>query len=196
MSCSTCGFTYNCICSYQPKLSSDIEFALLYHQNEQARLTNTGKLIINSLPNTAHQYLWQRKEPPIKLIEKINQSETEAWLLFPSINSITDTQYLQSRHSNKKQLFILLDATWQEARKIVNKSTWLQSIPTLSLNINQTSHYSLRRNQNKGSLCTCEAGIEVLKMANEPYNAKQLNHYFEQFQRVFQSEKSGHSYNK
>lgn len=193
MSCSICGFTYNCICSHQPSLTSHIEFALLYHENEQKKLTNTGKLITNSLPN-ARAYLWQRRELPTALLEKIARDDTETWLLFPSTENTLSTEYANAKTSSKKQLFILLDATWQEAKKMVNRSPWLQELPCLYLENVDTSSYHLRRNQSEGNLCTCEAGMEILKMVKEPENAQALNLYYERFLTVFQAERSGHLY--
>ena len=193
-SCPTCGFVYNCICGYQPSLDSQAEFALLYHENELNKLTNTGKLLLNSLPK-AKSYLWQRKTEPTELINKINQEEIEAWLLFPSDAPTLSSDYPQYRDPNKKQLFILLDATWQEAKKMVNKSPWLNALPCLELTPNEASRYHLRRNQSQGNLCTCEAGIAVLEMVKEPENAQAISCYYDQFLAVFQAERSGHRLN-
>lgn len=193
-SCPTCGFVHNCICGYQPSLDSQVEFALLYHENELNKLTNTGKLLLNSLPK-AKSYLWQRKVEPTELINKINQEEVEAWLLFPSDAPTLSSDYPQRKNSNKKQLFILLDATWQETKKMVNKSPWLKTLPCLELTPNEASRYHLRRNQSQGNLCTCEAGIEVLEMVKEPANAHALSCYYDQFLAVYQAERSGHRLN-
>lgn len=191
--CTTCGFIHNCICEHQPHLQSRVEFALLYHENELSKLTNTGRLILNSLPK-AQSYLWQRKVPPKALIDKINQENTETWLLFPSHSPTLSSKYCEYKNPNKKQLFILLDATWQEAKKMVNKSSWLKDLPCLEIQATGDSCYHLRRNQSQGNLCTCEAGIEVLDMVKEPENAQALFHYYEQFLTVFQAERSGHEY--
>lgn len=192
-SCSTCGFVHNCICEHQPHLDSHIEFALLYHENELDKLTNTGRLLLNSLPK-AKSYLWQRKVPPEDLINHINQEDTETWLLFPSDSPTLSSEYLERKAPNKKQLFILLDATWQEAKKMVNKSPWLKELPCLELIPTAASRYHLRRNQSQGNLCTCEAGIEVLEMTKEPGNAQALSEYYDHFLTVFQAERSGHAY--
>ena len=194
-SCFTCGFTHNCICDHQPTLHSQVEFALLYHENELNKLTNTGKLLLNSLPNSQH-YVWQRKEQPEALINKIIQEDTETWLLFPSNSPTLSSEYEVHRDSSKKQLFILLDATWQEAKKMVNKSPWLKALPCLEIQASTDSCYHLRRNQSQGNLCTCEAGIEVLEMVKEPENAQALSYYYDHFLTVFQAERSGHSYLK
>ncbi len=192
--CSVCGFIHNCICDHQPNIESQVEFALLYHKNELDKLTNTGRLLLNGLPK-AKSYLWQRKVQPEALINKIHQEDIEAWLLFPSDAPTLSSEYLTSRDPSKKQLFILLDATWQEAKKMVNKSPWLKALPCLELSPSEISRYHLRRNQSQGNLCTCEAGIEVLEMVKEPENAQALFKYYDQFLTVFQAERSGHSYN-
>lgn len=77
---------------------------------------------------------------------------------------------------------------------MVNRSPWLQELPCLYLENVDTSSYHLRRNQSEGNLCTCEAGMEILKMVKEPENAQALNLYYERFLTVFQAERSGHLY--
>ncbi|PQJ83257.1 tRNA-uridine aminocarboxypropyltransferase [Aliivibrio sifiae] len=191
--CSRCGFIHNCICDHQPTLNSQVEFALLYHENEMNKLTNTGRLLLNSLPN-AKSYLWKRKEHPETLIKKINQEDTETWLLFPNEVSTLSGDYPIRHSSNKKQLFIFLDATWQEAKKMVNKTPWLKHLPCLEIQATTTSCYHLRRNQSEGNLCTCEAGIEILDMVKEPEHAQAIAHYYERFLTVFQAERSGHQF--
>lgn len=193
MTCSTCGFTHNCTCPHQPMIHSQAEFVLLYHENERHKLTNTGRLLRNSLPSTT-EYTWHRKEQPEALINQIKAHDTQAWLLFPSENPIPSSDFSTHAKPHKKQLFILLDATWQEAKKMVNKSPWLQTLPCLMLETNGSSRYHLRRNQNQGNLCTCEAGIEVFRMLKEPENAQALSDYYDHFLRVFQAERSGHTY--
>lgn len=59
--------------------------------------------------------------------------------------------------------YIVIDGTWQEAQKIYNKSPYLKSLPTLKIETDQKSVYTLRRNQKQNALCTAEIVIEVLK---------------------------------
>lgn len=190
MSCPRCGFVHNCICDAEPQLSCDAHFILLTHPKELGKDTNTGELMLRTLPN-CQRYTWDRVNPPATLLEQLSSPRYQPWLLFPSDEQHPATQYQPA--DGKQPLFILLDATWQEARKMVRKSTWLAQLPRLSLTPVSTSAYQLRRNQQAGNLCTCEAGIALLELLGESAQATQLNLYFQEFISTFHADKSGHA---
>lgn len=193
VACQRCGFTHQCICAQIPALESKVNIALLTHENELKRDTNTGKLLLQTLPNS-QSYVWQRKSAPADLMAMINDDTVQALLLFPSEQSV-DVSEINEVYpvANKKRLFIVLDGTWQEAKKMMNKSLWLQSIPQVHLTPNLDSAYTLRRNQDAGHLCTCEVGSLLLNQLGEIAQAQQLNHYFHHYLKVFQADKSGHT---
>jgi DTW domain-containing protein YfiP len=78
-------------------------------------------------------------------------------------------------------LFILLDGTWDEARKMFRKSPYLQNFPVLSFQPEQLSRYKLRRTQSEAHLCTAEVGAMCLALANNMQAAEALNAYIEVF---------------
>ncbi|WP_157618876.1 DTW domain-containing protein, partial [Vibrio sp. HI00D65] len=73
---------------------------------------------------------------------------------------------------------------WQEAKKMLNKSPWLQTIPQVHLDVTSESSYTLRRNQDSGHLCTCEVGIELLKTLDETQSAEQIENYYQHYLKV------------
>ncbi|KMV28955.1 tRNA-uridine aminocarboxypropyltransferase [Photobacterium swingsii] len=198
MSCPRCGFTHNCICSHEPKLTSAAHFVLLTHPNECRKATNTGELMMRTLPH-CERVIWDRVNSPTALIEKLEDPAYQAWLLFPADDTHPATPFVAHSSSSTSiitttPLFVLLDATWQEARKMVRKSPWLANLPRLSLTPTALSQYQLRRNQQAGNLCTCETGIALLSLLNEPQQAEQLQCYFTAFSDVFHADRSGHSH--
>ena len=191
--CQRCGFIHQCICQHIPTLESSVTIALLTHENELRRDTNTGKLLQQTLPNCC-SYIWQRKEAPADLMVLLNDDEIQAMLLFPSEQSIDVTEITANHDAAAKRvLFIILDGTWQEAKKMMNKSPWLQTIPQVHLTPDLDSAYTLRRNQDAGHLCTCEVGSLLLSQLGETEQAQQLNQYFHHYLKVFQADKSGHA---
>ena len=193
VACQRCGFTHQCICSLIPTLESSVNIALLTHENELQRDTNTGKLLQQTLSN-CRSYVWQRKSAPTDLMAMINDDAIQALLLFPSEQSIEVSEVTKDYPvESRKLLFIVLDATWQEAKKMMNKSPWLKDIPQVHLTPNLDSAYTLRRNQDSGHLCTCEVGSLLLSQLGETEQAQQLNQYFHHYLKVFQADKSGHA---
>ncbi|MBR9789672.1 MAG: DTW domain-containing protein [Vibrionaceae bacterium] len=191
--CPVCGFQFNCICSLLPKLSSEHSLMLLMHPNELLRDTNTGKLLQQCKLNV-EQAIWDRKQPPSELLARLKDSSLYPVLLFPHEDALTLDQVAeQSQQQSRKPLFIILDATWQEARKMINKSRWLEGIPLMGLTTQGDSHYQLRRNQQQGNLCTFEVASQLLGQLGEEENQQQMQSFFAQYLMAFQAEKSGHT---
>lgn len=191
--CEKCGLSLlNCICNDIPKLNSQIEFCLLTHERELKRPTNTGRLIKMVMPDNTTIYEWKRKELPVELIKKIESEEYEAILVFPMESKGNKINTKSTRDSKKKILFILIDGTWQEARKIVKKSPYLLELGIFEFNPIVKSKFVLRRNIDDSHLCTVETAIELLKKVKEMENADILDKYFDRFINSYLADKSGH----
>ncbi|MCZ0742976.1 DTW domain-containing protein [Vibrio diabolicus] len=191
--CPNCGFQFNCMCSLVPKLTSEHNILLLMHPNELTRDTNTGQLLEQCQLNI-ERVTWDRKQPPVELLARLADPSLYPVLLFPSEESVTlEHVALQSQQQTKTPLFIILDATWQEARKMINKSRWLESIPTMALSTSADSQYQLRRNQQQGNLCTFEVAAHLLGQLGEQNNQQKMLTFFAHYLALFQAEKSGHA---
>ncbi|HBC3525720.1 TPA: DTW domain-containing protein [Vibrio alginolyticus] len=191
--CPTCGFQFNCMCSLMPKLTSEHNILLLMHPNELKRDTNTGQLLEQCQLNI-ERVIWDRKQPPAELLTLLADPSRYPVLLFPCEETITlEDVVLQSQQQTKTPLFIILDATWQEARKMINKSRWLEGIPTMGLSASADSQYQLRRNQQQGNLCTFEVAAHLLGQLGEQNNQQQMQRFFAHYLALFQAEKSGHA---
>jgi hypothetical protein len=83
--------------------------------------------------------------------------------------------------TKKRPLFILLDATWPEARKIFKKSPYLERFPVLSLLPEQLSRYRLRRSRRDEHLCTSEVAGLCLQLAGDVFAAQTLEAYLDVF---------------
>ncbi|MDV7106064.1 DTW domain-containing protein [Vibrio sp. TH_r3] len=188
--CPKCGFHFNCICQYSPNLISTSQFVLLLHPNEHYRLTNTGKLVQQSL-SSCLSFTWDRVNPPQALLKLIADKQYNTVLLFPNNESQPISQET-IHHSGKASLFIILDSTWQEAKKMVRKSPWLQSLVTTHLLPVNNSAYTLRRNQQDGNLCTCETVTELLHLLGESDNAKKLDDFFHLYLNTYKADKNKH----
>ena len=82
---------------------------------------------------------------------------------------------------NKRPLFVLLDATWPEARKMFRKSPYLDKLPVLSLQPEQLSRYRLRRSTRDDHFCTSEVAALCLKLAGDTHAAQTLDAYLDVF---------------
>jgi DTW domain-containing protein YfiP len=157
---------------------------LLTHERELHRATNTGTLAMECSNDIVERILWARKKPDKNLIRLIENNEAillysteESSLIVPSMMPLTLPSVTIEEYEN----IIIIDSTWQEAKKIFNQSTYLKKAPKFTLKTTSDSIYKLRANQPKGGLCTIECIIEVLIMKGESKVASELSLKFFQF---------------
>lgn len=188
MTCPKCGMRHQCVCAMMTPLDNHFDLLLIQHPNELARATNSAKLLQWQLTRCA-SFTWDRRTPPVELLEAINNHANPV-LLFPTPNSqpVSSPSLTQS-----DTLYIVLDATWQEAGKMWRQSPWLQALPTFHLELEHSSEFTLRRNQKPNSVCTCEIGIELLKLHNQTEQAHALSHSMKYYFAAYQADRSGHA---
>lgn len=190
--CDKCGLEKNnCICSCYIDIKSKAEFWILTHENEFSRSTNTGRLIEYAV-GTTKIFKWSRTNLPLELIKLINSNLYDIYLIMAADRETEKTRIKKYSVSNKSTVFLILDGTWKEARKILRKSDYLNNLKILSLDIKEKSIYDLRRNSDSNHLCTVEVAIELFKIINEYKNSEELNEYFNIFMEKYKSIKFNH----
>jgi DTW domain-containing protein len=169
-------------------MASDMKFTLLTHFNELEKRSNTGRLVVEVLGSAAEQIRWDRMNPPAGLVEEIEAGGGVA-LIYPGAADETDVDL-----TGIKQ-FIIIDGTWQEARKIHQRSPYLQKVRRICLKPDGKSRYNLRKNQKKSCLCTAECVIEILRSTGNIAEAERLQDSFLAFIRpldAMRGEVQGH----
>ena len=112
----------------------------------------------------------------------LSDPQWQPYLVFPGEyvepERVTHTVEIDS---SKRPLFILLDATWTEARKIFRKSPYFDALPVLSLLPERLSRYRLRRSTRSEHLCTAEVASLCLELAGDTEASSALDAYFDVF---------------
>jgi len=171
----------HCVCSLRTVVSTRAGMCLLMADIEPLKPSNTGWLIADVVPDT-FAFGWARTEVAPELLTLLSDPQWQPYVVFPA-EFADDARVVHdvTHDTNKRPLFILLDGTWDEARKMFRKSPYLQNFPVLSLQPEQLSRYKLRRAQSEAHLCTAEVGALCLDLANDSQAAAALNAYFEVF---------------
>lgn len=170
-----------CVCAWQPRISSQAGVCLLMHDTEPLKPSNTGWLIADIIPDT-WAFGWQRTETDPQLLALLQDPRWQPLVVFPGEYAAPERVISHvSLPSGKRPLFILLDATWTEARKIFRKSPYLDGFPVLSIQPEQLSRYRLRRSTREEHLCTAEVAALCLELAQEPETAHALNLWLDAF---------------
>ena len=203
--CSRCRLrTDVCVCGAAPKLTASIRVLLLTHEREPEKTTNTGRLMVHTLSH-CDLHIWQRKVSGHWLKAEAERLNLQPVLLFPEITDPETTHLDASVYSKNSRIldfstlasiaspwFIIIDATWQQAGKIVRQTPELQALPRLPLEIDEQSRYLLRKNQQLGQVSTVETGIFLLKKLGYREEAECLNDYFQRFLQHYEAHRSGH----
>jgi DTW domain-containing protein YfiP len=151
-------------------MTTGLKFTLLTHFKELEKRSNTGRLVVDVLGSAAEQVRWDRMNPPVGLLEEIEAGGVA--LIYPGTEDEDSGELAGIQH------YILIDSTWQEARKIHQRSPYLQKVRRISLKTGQKSEYRLRKNQKKAGLCTVECVIEILRNTGRVERAEQLHASF------------------
>jgi hypothetical protein len=127
---------------------------------------------------------WARTETDPALLALLADPQWQPYVVFPGefvapervVHAVAQEA---NGRSGKRPLFILLDATWAEARKMFRKSPYLDALPVLSLEPAQISRYQLRRSRRDDHFCTSEVAALCLELAGEAHAAQTLEAYLD-----------------
>jgi len=164
---------------------------LLMAEHETLKPSNTGWLIADVVPDTM-AFGWARTETDPALLALLTDPQWQPYVVFPGefvapervvsqLMNDSGANNAAPESTGRRPLFILLDATWSEARKIFKKSPYLLPFPVLSLAPEQLSRYRLRRSKRDDHLCTAEVAAVCLGMAGETLAAQTLDAYLDVF---------------
>ncbi|ARD21763.1 tRNA-uridine aminocarboxypropyltransferase [Shewanella japonica] len=133
---------------------------LLYPDNQQ--------LSDAKVPEATVQQPLCQMHPNVEQIKEHRQEQHQ------ERNQDQNREQQQKTNQDKFDALILIDATWQEARKIYNRSDYLKALQKISISSQHESIYQLRRNQVEGGLCTAECAAHILLASGEPQKAEQI----------------------
>lgn len=174
----------DCICAFKPQPTARSAFLFLMYTGECFKPTNTGRLIADiALDN--HAFVWDRTQPDPALLRLLADPRYQPIVIFPTQYAEPARCITELSNLEKIPLFILLDGTWREAKKMFTKSPYLTQFPVLGIQPELASRYQLREAAHSHQLCTAEVAIEVLKLANDHSAAAALADYFLRFRQHY-----------
>ena len=198
----------HCLCAWRPELRSRAAVCLVMAEFEALKPSNTGWLVADVLPETK-AFSWSRLAIDPALPALLADPQWQPYVVFPG--EFAEPQRVRTEllpapaappppppapaapmagtspdeppaaSSTARPLFVLLDGTWSEARKIFRKSPWMDHLPVLSLQPEQLSRYRLRRSLHAHHFCTSEVAALCLAMAGDTAVAEVLEAYLAVF---------------
>ena len=175
----------HCICALRPAVPTRAGMCLLMADIEPLKPSNTGWLIADVVADT-FAFGWARTEVQPGLLALLADPQWQPVVVFPGEfvapeRVVTQVVPADDAPAGKRPLFILLDATWPEARKMFRKSPYLDRFLVLSLAPEQISRYRLRRSRREDHFCTAEVAALCLELAGEEQAAQVLDAYLDVF---------------
>jgi len=157
----------HCMCALRVAVPARAGVCLLMADIEPLKPTNTGWLVADVVPDT-FAFGWSRTEADPGLLALLADPAWQPLVVFPG-------EYAQPARvvhevpadAARRPLFVLLDGTWSEARKMFRKSPYLERFPVLSLRPEQVSSYALRRSRRDDHFCTSEVESLCLALAGD-----------------------------
>lgn len=174
----------HCLCALRPSMDTQAGVCLLMSYIEPLKPTNTGWLIADVVADT-FAFGWARTEVDPALLALLADPRWQPYVVFPG-------QYAEPERvvhqvdpalatAGRRPLFILLDGTWSEARKMFSRSPYLNALPVLSLQPDQATQYRLRRSGRDDHLCTSEVAALCMDLIGEHALAQTLDAYLALF---------------
>jgi DTW domain-containing protein len=174
----------HCLCALRPAVPTRAGFCLLMADIEPLKPSNTGWLVADVVADT-FAFGWARTEVDPALLALLADPQWQPYVVFPgefvAAERVVTAPRAPGDEPARRPLFVLLDATWPEARKMFRKSPYLDHLPVLSLQAEQLSRYKLRRSRRDDHFCTSEVAALCLDLAGEPLAAQTLQAYLDVF---------------
>lgn len=164
----------HCMCALRRVVPARAGVCLLMADIEPLKPTNTGWLVADVVPDT-FAFGWARTEVDPALLALLADPRWQPFVVFPG-EYVAPPRVVHdvAVDEGRRPLFVLLDATWSEARKMFRKSPYLDRYPVLSLRPEQVSGYVLRRSRRDDHFCTSEVAALCLELAGDANAARAL----------------------
>lgn len=158
--CTRCRMhTSLCLCADIQPINTRTHVAIIMHETEQWRMSNTAYLATLMLPNSVLRIHGERGG--MLDVHDWFVPTHRAFVLFPDAHA----RVLDSRLAEEDERPIRLivpDGTWRQAHRMVQRVAGLGEVPRITLPEGMVSKYRLRKRQSTGGLCTFEAISEAL----------------------------------
>jgi len=164
-----------CICPILPAVTTRTEFLILRHIYEAERPSNTGRLVALAMPNSRIIPCGGGTRIGLSPIDDEFLQVPGTWLLWPDG---TGTQPDMSDLTPPDRV-VVIDATWQQARRLYSSMPVLRTLPRLVLPEPKQYRDRLREQHRSDGMSTLEAvaaavakieGIEAAKPLEKLYD--------------------------
>ncbi len=160
---------HHCLCSDISIIDAGIKFVVLMHPWEAKRQrTGTGRLTALSLKD-AELIVSKDPDSSVRLQELCRDPRYRPVVLYPGKEASTASELSRSTCDGvgKRLLVVLVDATWSLARKMMGRSSLLQSLPRISFVRPYRSRFAFKTQPAEYCLSTIESAYYLIRELQE-----------------------------
>lgn len=150
----------HCICADIPRLSLRTRLALVMHQREWTKTTNTGHLALRSLERS-QLFLWGEEGQAAPIPDEVVPPGGVGVVLAPSGLPLTPERVAELTAGPPLTL-VATDGSWRQATKMLRRIPALAALTRVSLPVGAPSAYQLRAEPHPEGLATFEAITRAL----------------------------------
>jgi DTW domain-containing protein YfiP len=165
-----------CICTILPTVTTRTEFLILRHIYEAQRPSNTGRLVALAMPNSRIIPCGGGTRIGLSPIDDEFLRSPGTWLLWPDG---TGTQPNVSGMTRPIRI-VVIDATWQQARRLYSSMPVLRALPLLALPEPTRSRDRLREQHRSDGMSTIEAVAAAVAKIEGAEAAKPLESLYDE----------------
>jgi DTW domain-containing protein len=165
-----------CICPIIPTVHTHAEFLILRHIYEAERPSNTGRLAALALKKSRIISCGGGERIGLPQVDEKLLSAPGTWLLWP------DGKGAQPDESGRISpvRIVVIDATWQQARRIYSSISALWAMPRLSLPAPAENKKRLRDQHRSNYMSTLEAVAAAVAKLEGSETAKPLEELYDE----------------
>ncbi|NVK41756.1 MAG: DTW domain-containing protein [Oceanospirillaceae bacterium] len=183
--CDSCLMpAHRCICEYRVQVQAQARFWLLTHRKEVYKPTNTGRLILDTIAGS-EAFEWSRTEPEDRFLALLDSADFDPYIVFPSAPDYADRMVQFEAKPGRPPVFMILDGTWRQARRMFRHSRYLDRIPVIEPRTERETRYDLRTQVASHHLCTAEVAAAMLEQIGDQASANVLDAYFDVFNEYY-----------
>lgn len=161
--CRRCGRPrVACYCAHVTPIETRTRVVVLQHPRERRKAIGTARIAALCLP-AAEILVGFEFEHDRRARSLLADPEAPAVLLYPS----PDARDLKRDPPKGPVTLVVLDGTWNQARSLLRRNPWLESLPRVAFEPERPSEYRIRREPRADYVSTIEAMVHALGMLEE-----------------------------
>jgi DTW domain-containing protein YfiP len=158
-----------CVCAHIRPVPTRIELVILQHPRESRRSISTARIVSLSIPGCS-LFIGVNFTHHAGLARRLAEAKGRTYLVYPERGAPNLTQLAEQQQNwpDAPPLFVILDGTWAQARKIKNQNPVLDALPRVGLSPQAPSRYRIRTQPRPMCLSTVEATVLLLGDVDPP----------------------------